>query len=211
MSWYDLEDPTNLARLQDPGLELRPLRGMVVLDEVHRLPGVFSLLRVLADRAETPARFLVLGSASPNLLRQSSETLAGRISFHQLDGFGLREVGEMNRLWLRGGFPRSFLAKSEAASGRWRNSLIDTFLSRDVPDLGGGVSMTTLRRFWIMLAHWHGQIWNGAEFGRAFGVQRSMAVFCSPATVPCGKPLPERASKFTATCGWRMKRGIVGP
>ena len=211
MSWYDLEDPTNLARLQDPGLELRPLRGMVVLDEVHRLPGVFSLLRVLADRAETPARFLVLGSASPNLLRQSSETLAGRISFHQLDGFGLREVGEMNRLWLRDGFPRSFLAKSEAASGRWRNSFIDTVLSRDVPDLGGGVSMTTLRRFWIMLAHWHGQIWNGAEFGRAFGVQRSMAVFCSPATVPCGKPLPERASKFTATCGWRMKRGIVGP
>ena len=94
MSWYDLEDPTNLARLQDPGLELRPLRGMVVLDEVHRLPGVFSLLRVLADRAETPARFLVLGSASPDLLRQSSETLAGRIAFHQLDGFGLQEVGE---------------------------------------------------------------------------------------------------------------------
>ena len=206
MSWYDLEDPTNLARLQDPGLELRPLRGMVVLDEVHRMPGVFSLLRVLADRAETPARFLVLGSTSPNLLRQSSETLAGRISFHQLDGFGLREVGEMNRLRLRGGFPRSFLAKSEAASGRWRNSFIDTVLSRDVPDLGGGVSMTTLRRFWIMLAHWH-----GAEFGRAFGVQRSMAVFCSPATVPCGKPLPERASKFTATCSWRMKCGIVGP
>ena len=171
--WYDLEDPADLARLLDPGLELRPLRGLVVLDEVHRLPEVFSLLRVLADRVEIPARFLVLGSASPDLLRQSSETLAGRIAFHQLDGFGLQEVGDVNRLWLRGGFPRSFLANSDAASHRWRENFIDTFLSRDVPDLGGGIPMAALRRFWTMLAHWHGQIWNGAEFGRAFGVSHT--------------------------------------
>ena len=171
--WYDLEDPADLARLLDPGLELRPLRGLVVLDEVHRLPEVFSLLRVLADRAEIPARFLVLGSASPDLLRQSSETLAGRIAFHQLDGFGLQEVGDVNRLWLRGGFPRSFLANSDAASHRWRENFIDTFLSRDVPDLGGGIPMAALRRFWTMLARWHGQIWNGAEFGRAFGVSHT--------------------------------------
>ena len=169
-TWFDLEDPADLARLDDPGLELRPLKGLVVLDEIHRLPEVFPLLRVLADRPRTPARFLVLGSASPELLRQTSETLAGRVAFHQLDGFATSEVDDINRLWLRGGFPRSYLARSEAASVRWRHSFVDTFLSRDVADLGGSVPPATLRRFWTMLAHWHGQTWNGAEFGRAFGV-----------------------------------------
>ena len=169
-TWFDLEDPADLARLDDPGLELRPLKGLVVLDEIHRLPDIFPLLRVLADRPGTPARFLVLGSASPELLRQTSETLAGRVAFCRLDGFTTNEVDDVDRLWVRGGFPRSYLARSEAASVRWRYNFVDTFLSRDVPDLGGSVPPATLRRFWTMLAHWHGQTWNGAEFGRAFGV-----------------------------------------
>ena len=169
-AWFDLENPAHLVRLADPGLELRLLEGLVVLDEIHRLPEVFPLLRTLADRPGTPARFLVLGSASPPLLRQTSETLAGRVAFHELEGFGLGEVNQPERLWLRGGFPRSFLAASKPASRRWRNAFIDTFLSRDVPEFGGAISPTTLRRFWTMLAHWHGEIWNGAEFGRAFGV-----------------------------------------
>ena len=169
-AWFDLENPADLARLADPGLELRPLRGLVVLDEIQRLPEVFPLLRVLADRPRTPARFLVLGSASPELLRQSSETLAGRVAFHELDGFGLREVGDPERLWLRGGFPLSYLARSTPASRRWRDGFIRTFLTRDLPGLGSSIPPPTLRRFWMMLAHWHGQIWNGAEFGRSFGV-----------------------------------------
>ena len=170
VTWFDLEDPVDLARLADPGLELRPLRGLVVLDEIQRLPEVFPLLRSLADRPRTPARFLVLGSASPELLRQTSESLAGRVAFHELDGFGLREVDDLERLWLRGGFPRSYLARSVAASHRWRDDFIRTFLERDLPGLGNTVPSTTLRRFWTMLGHWHGQLWNGAEFGRAFGV-----------------------------------------
>ena len=169
-AWFDLENPVDLARLADPGLELRPLRGLVVLDEIQRLPDVFPLLRTLADRPRTPARFLVLGSASPDLLRQTSESLAGRVAFHELDGFGLREVDDIERLWLRGAFPRSYLARSVAASRRWRDDFIRTFLERDLPGLGGAVPSATLRRFWTMLAHWHGQLWNGAEFGRAFGV-----------------------------------------
>ena len=173
VAWFDLEDPVDLARLEDPGLELRPLRGLVVLDEIHRLPGIFPLLRVLADRPELPARFLVLGSASTDLLRQTSESLAGRVAFHHLDGFDLTEVDDLERLWLRGGFPRSYLAASGAASRRWRDGFIQTLLARDLPDLGSTVPRTTLRRFWTMLAHWHGQTWNGAEFGRAFGVSHT--------------------------------------
>ena len=173
VTWFDLENPADLARLADPGLELRPLRGLVVLDEIQRLPDVFPLLRVLADRPRTPARFLVLGSASPELLRQTSETLAGRVAFHELDGFGLKEVGDLERLWLRGGFPLSYLARSAPASRRWRDGFIRTFLARDVPELGSLVPSAALRRFWTMLAHWHGQLWNGAEFGRAFGVSHT--------------------------------------
>ena len=170
VAWFDLEDPADLARLADPGLELRPLQGLVVLDEIHRLPDIFKLLRVLADRPGTPARFLVLGSASPELLRQTSESLAGRVGFHELDGFGVTEVDNLERLWLRGGFPRSYLAKSGAASRRWRDGFIRTLIARDLPELGTTIPSGTLRRFWAMLAHWHGQVWNGAEFGRAFGV-----------------------------------------
>jgi len=173
VAWFDLEDPADLARLQDPGLELRPLRGVVVLDEIHRLPGVFQLLRVLADRPGLPARFLVLGSASTDLLRQTSESLAGRVAFHHLDGFDLTEVDDTERLWLRGGFPRSYLARSDAASRRWRDGFVQTLLARDLPDLGSTIPRETLRRFWTMLAHWHGQLWNGAEFGRAFGVSHT--------------------------------------
>ena len=173
VAWFDLEDPVDLARLEDPGLELRPLRGLVVLDEIHRLPGIFQLLRVLADRAGPPARFLVLGSASTDLLRQTSESLAGRVAFHQLDGFDMTEVDDPEHLWLRGGFPRSYLAPSGAASRRWRDSFVQTLLARDLPDFGSTIPRTTLRRFWTMLAHWHGQLWNGAEFGRAFGVSHT--------------------------------------
>lgn len=169
-TWFDLENPVDQSRLADPGLELRPLRGLVVLDEIHRLPDLFPLLRVLADRPRRPARFLVLGSASPELLRQTSETLAGRVAFHELDGLGLREVEDLERLWLRGGFPLAYLARSDAASRRWRDGFVRTFLERDIPDLGRSIPSTTMRRFWTMLAHWHGQLWNGAEFGRAFGV-----------------------------------------
>ena len=173
VAWYDLEDPADLVRLEDPGLELRPLRGLVVLDEIHRLPGIFQLLRVLADRPGPPARFLVLGSASTELLRQTSESLAGRVAFHELDAFGLTEVDDLERLWLRGGFPRSFLASSDPASRRWRDGFIRTLLARDLPEFGSTIPSATLRRFRTMLAHWHGQIWNGAEFGRAFGVSHT--------------------------------------
>lgn len=170
VAWFDLENPPDRARLAEPSLELRPLRGLVVLDEIQRLPDLFELLRVLADRPDTPARFLLLGSASPDLVGRTSESLAGRAAFHELDGFGLTEVDDVDRLWLRGSFPRSYLAASEAASRRWRDNFVQTLLARDLPSLGAGVPANTLRRFWTMLAHWHGQVWNGAEFGRAFGV-----------------------------------------
>lgn len=169
---FDLEDPADLARLADPMLALRPLRGLVVLDEIQRLPGVFPVLRVLADRPRPAARFLVLGSATPELLRQSSESLAGRLAFHELAGLSLAEVGaaRAGTLWLRGGFPRSYLARSARESLDWRLDFVRTFLERDLPQLGVSIPATTLRRFWTMLAHYHGQVWNAAEFARSFGV-----------------------------------------
>ncbi|MBP1686822.1 MAG: uncharacterized protein H6Q33_2965 [Deltaproteobacteria bacterium] len=169
---FDLEDPRDLARLADPMLALEPLTGLVVLDEVQRRPELFPVLRVLADRSRRRLRFLVLGSASLELLRQSSESLAGRIAHYILPGLSLDEVGvaHMARLWLRGGFPRSYLAPSGALSLDWRRRFIRTFLERDLPQLGIGVPAPTLHRFWSMLAHYHGQIWNASEFGRSFGV-----------------------------------------
>ncbi len=169
---FDLEDPAAVARLGDPMATLRSLRGLVVLDEVQRRPELFPILRVLADRHPLPARFLILGSASPDLLRQGSETLAGRIVYRDIDGLSLAETGAdtFDRLWTRGGFPRSFLARSERESLDWREAFIRTFLERDLPQLGFRTPAATLHRFWSMLAHWHGQIWNGAEFARAFGV-----------------------------------------
>jgi hypothetical protein len=171
-TFFDLEDPADLARLADPTLALRPLRGLIVLDEIHRRPDIFNALRVLADRPRRPARFLVLGSASPELLRQSSESLAGRIAFHELAGFSLDEVGAryVGRLWLRGGFPRSFLAPTVARSFEWRHDFVRTFVERDLPQLGVTIASATLQRFWAMLAHYHGQIWNASEFARSFGV-----------------------------------------
>jgi hypothetical protein len=169
---FDLEDSRDLDRLQDPMGALEPLRGLVILDEVQRRPELFPALRVLADRRGKPARFLVLGSASPGLLRQSSESLAGRITYHELEGLSLAEAGRRNldRLWLRGGFPRSLLARSDVASVEWRRELVRSYLERDLPVLGSPASAETMRRFWTMLAHVHGQIWNASELGRSFGV-----------------------------------------
>lgn len=171
-SFFDLENPEDLARLADPMLALKGLRGLVVIDEVQRIPELFPILRVLVDRPRATARFLVLGSASPDLLRQGSESLAGRIVYHELKGLSLDEVGIGNyrRLWLRGGFPRSYLASSNPGSDEWRRGFIRTFLERDLPQLGLTIRSTTLHRFWSMLAHYHGQTWNASEFGRSFGV-----------------------------------------
>ncbi|MCK4415300.1 MAG: ATP-binding protein [Candidatus Eisenbacteria sp.] len=169
---FDLENPEDLSRLSDPMLALKELRGLVVIDEIQRIPEVFPVIRVLVDRPRHPARFLVLGSASPNLLRQSSESLAGRIAYHELEGFSIEEVSsrKASQLWLRGGFPRSFLARSARASMEWRREFVGTFLERDIPQLGIRIPAPTMRRFWSMLAHYHGQIWNASEFARSFGV-----------------------------------------
>ena len=171
-AYFDLENPDDLARLHEPVLALKNLRGLVVIDEVQRAPGLFEILRVLVDRPRSPARFLILGSASPALLRQSSETLAGRVIYHELGGLSLDEVvaEKHPHLWLRGGFPRSFLARSQAASHEWRRGFVQTFLERDLPQLGVNIRSTTQRRFWTMLSHYHGQVWNASEFGRSFGV-----------------------------------------
>jgi len=169
---FDLEDPDDLARLAEPRLALDSLDGLIVLDEIQRRPDLFSILRVLVDRPGRRTRFLVLGSAAPELLRQTSETLAGRIAHHDLDGFALDEVGTAaaDDLWLRGGFPRSFLADADTDSFEWRRAFVRTFLERDLPALGVQVPSPTLHRFWQMLAHYHAQTWNGAELARAFGV-----------------------------------------
>lgn len=171
-TYLDLENPQHLARLGDPLLVLQDLRGLVVIDEVQRHPDLFPVLRVLVDRPRSKTRFLILGSASPALLRQSPESLAGRIIYHELGGLAIDEVGadRGDRLWLRGGLPRAYLARSNRASAEWRHAFVRTFLERDLPQLGVTIRATTLRRFWTMLAHYHAQTWNAAEFGRAFGV-----------------------------------------
>ena len=168
---FDLEDDRQLSRLEDPLAALEDLEGLVVLDEIQRRPEIFPALRVLLDRPENRTRFLILGSASPELLRQSSETLAGRIAFQELSGLGIEETGPeaLPRRWLRGGFPRSFLAPSDRASFEWRRDFARTFLERDLPQLGPGQPAPALRRFWTMTAHLHGQIWTHAEMARAFG------------------------------------------
>ncbi|MFI5169319.1 MAG: ATP-binding protein [Vicinamibacterales bacterium] len=169
---FDLESAEDLALLHDPMLALRPLRGLVVIDEIQKRPDLFPTLRVLVDEPRVSRRFLVLGSASPELLQQTSETLAGRIAYHELDGFSLEEAGSATweRLWTRGGFPRSFLARSEVESLGWRRELVKTYLERDVPSLGLRLPAPTLRRFWMMVAHYHGQVWNASELARSFGV-----------------------------------------
>jgi predicted AAA+ superfamily ATPase len=171
---FDLENPRDLHRLEDPLFALENLGGLVILDEIQLRPELFPVLRVLADRDGPPARFLVLGSASPDLLRQSSESLAGRIAYHELGGLNLDEVGtkHLDTLWLRGGFPLSYLAASETASSLWRQQFIRTYLERDLSELGIQLPSTTMRRFWTMLAHYHGEVWNGSELARAFGVSQ---------------------------------------
>jgi hypothetical protein len=171
-TFFDLESQPDLRRLQNPELALRGERGLVVLDEIQARPELFAVLRVLADRPRSGTRFLVLGSASPDIVRGASETLAGRIEFVELGGFDLSETGPASweRLWLRGGFPRSWLARSNVDSLAWREGLIRTFLERDLPQLGIGVPAPTMRRFWTMLAHYHGQTWNGSEIGASLGL-----------------------------------------
>ena len=170
-TYFDLENPVDLARLSEPMTALESLRGLIVIDEVQRHPDLFPILRVLLDRKPVRARFLILGSASPELLRQSSETLAGRIGIVERAGLTLEEVNrpDLNRLWLRGGFPRSFLARTEAASAAWREDFIRAFLERDLAQLGVRVPAGTMRRFWTMTAHYSGGIWNSSEIGRSLG------------------------------------------
>lgn len=169
---FDLENPVDRRRLSAPMSALERLDGLVVLDEIQRLPELFELLRVLVDRPDNPARFLVLGSASPGLVRGVSETLAGRVGFVDLAGLSLAEVGaeEMDRLWSRGGFPRSFLGSGDKESFAWREAFARTFLERDLPQLGISIPAETLRRFWTMVAHAHGQVWNASSFARSLGV-----------------------------------------
>ncbi|MFC1642561.1 ATP-binding protein [Myxococcota bacterium] len=175
VNYFDLEDPASLARLDEPTTALGPLSGLVVIDEVQRRPDLFPILRVLADRKDARARYLVLGSASGDLLRQTSESLAGRMERLTLGGFSLAETGPETTqdLWLRGGFPRSFLADTEADSVAWRKNFVQTLLERDFPQWGVRVPAVALQRFWTMLAHYHGQTWNAAEPARSLGVSES--------------------------------------
>lgn len=176
-NYFDLENPVSLARLDEPMTALQELKGTIVIDEIQRRPDLFPILRVLSDRDPLPARFLILGSASPALLRQSSESLAGRIKIIQMSGFGLGEVGieNQNQLWTRGGFPLSFLADTDKASLEWRRDFVSTFLERDVPQFGVKIPSASLFRFWNVLAHYHGQIWNAAEAARTLNINESTA------------------------------------
>jgi predicted AAA+ superfamily ATPase len=175
VNYFDLENPASLARLAQPMTALGPLRGIVVVDEIQHRPDLFPVLRVLADRKPLPARFLILGSASPNLLRQSSESLAGRIETIQVAGFSLDEIGvpSLNRHWQRGGFPSAFLARTNDHSFTWRQQFIQTFLERDVPQLGFNIPAPALLRFWTMVAHCHGGIWSAADPARSLGIGES--------------------------------------
>ncbi len=169
---FDLESQVDRQRLQNPEMVLGALTGLVVLDEIQAMPELFAVLRVLVDRPGSQTRFLVLGSASPDLVKGASESLAGRIEFVELGGFDLSEVkaSSLDGLWLRGGFPRSFLAKSDEDSNAWRDGFVRTFLERDIPQLGIALPAPTLRRFWTMLAHYHGQTWNASALSRSMGV-----------------------------------------
>jgi hypothetical protein len=175
LNYFDLEEPASLARLAEPDTALRPLKKLVVIDEIQRRPDLFPLLRVLADRSPLPVRFLILGSASPDLLRQSSETLAGRIETVPLEGFRLSDLGAaaQYRHWLRGGFPLAYTPRTERDSLAWRRQFLQTFLERDLPQLGVRIPTVALRRFWNMVAHYHGQIWNASELARALAVNES--------------------------------------
>ena len=172
---FDLEDPRDLARLADPTLALEPLDGTVVIDEAQREPGLFPVLRVLVDRDRRPGRFLVLGSASPDLTGLAAESLAGRVRLIELPGLRVPDVGatHLDTLWRRGGLPLSYLADDDDGSLRWRDDYVATFLERDLGNLGIRVPTTTMRRFWTMIAHYHGQTWNGAELARALAMSQT--------------------------------------
>ena len=172
VTFFDLESPLDIRRLEEPLLALENIQGLIVLDEIQRIPNLFPVLRVLADRPGQKTKFLILGSASRDLIRQSSESLAGRISYLEMGGFSLDLVGADNqeKLWIRGSFPRSFLAAGDAASYQWRQDFIATFLERDIPQLGFNIPAKSLGRFWQMLAHYHGQIFNASEIGKSLGV-----------------------------------------
>src|SRR5579859_2205890 len=174
-TFFDLENPVDARRLEAPMTTLEPLSGLVVIDEAQLRPDLAPILRVLVDRAPNPASFLLLGSASPNLIRGASESLAGRVAFVDMSGFDVEEVGPANwrTLWHRGGFPRSFLAGDDAASFDWRQDFIRTFLERDLPLYGIQVPTIALRRLWTMLAHYHGQVGNASDIGRSLGEAHS--------------------------------------
>jgi len=171
-AFFDLDSQLDLNRLQNPQLMLGSLQGLVVIDEIQAMPELFRVLRVLVDRPGNTARFLILGSASPDVVKNVSETLAGRIEFVELSGFGLQETGidSSDVVWLRGGFPRSFLARNDGDSLAWREGFIQTFLARDIPQLGISIPPAAMRRFWTMLAHYHGQTWNASELGRSLSL-----------------------------------------
>jgi predicted AAA+ superfamily ATPase len=201
-AYFDLENPTDVAKLSQPMLALAELRGLIVIDEVQRRPDLFPVLRVLLDRKPARARFLILGSASPELLQQTSESLAGRVAFVEMSGFDLDEVPAQNlsRLWLRGGFPRSFLARSDRQSLAWREDFIRSFLERDLAQLGVRVPALTMRRFWTMLAHYSGGIWNASEIGRSLGeahttVRRRLDTLSSALVVRVLEPWFENVGK----------------
>lgn len=175
--YFDLEDPVVAQLMENPMTALQNLRGLVVIDEAQRQPGLFPVLRVLADRAKQPATFLILGSASPELSRQASESLAGRVEIIEMRGFDLNELpaGSQETLWQRGGFPRSYLAADDQDSVAWRKNFIRTFLERDLAALGFGLSPALMGRFWTMLAHYHAQLWNGSEMAASLGIAPNTA------------------------------------
>lgn len=213
--FFDLENPRDLAMLENPQMALSRLRGLVVIDEIQRRPELFALLRVLADEP-VERKFLILGSASGELVRQSSETLAGRIGYHFLGGLRLWDVGaeRIEDLWLRGGFPRAFTAADLAAAQGWLDQFISTFLERDIPQLGISIPAAALRRFWMMLCHYHGQIFNASEMAGSFGVsdptiRRYLEILCGtfmvrtlqPWHVNIGKRLVKRPKVYLRDSG----------
>ncbi len=166
-NYFDLENPIDLLRLQDPMLALDTLQDLIIIDEIQRIPELFPILRVLVDRAPPLQRYLILGSASRELIRQSSESLAGRIHYIEITPFSIPEINDIEKLWIRGGFPLSYLAGSDLDSIQWRKDYIKTFLEQDIPQLGINIPTAHLRRFWMMLAHYHGQIFNASEIGNS--------------------------------------------
>jgi len=172
---FDLEDPADLVILENPKSALDPLEGLVIIDEIQRLANLFPIIRVLVDQPKNKRQFLILGSASRDLIKQSSETLAGRIAYIELPPFSLFEVDELHKLWLQGGFPNSYLAETIEDSIYWRKQYISTFLERDIPNLGLKIAPLALRRFWVMLAHYHGQTFNASEIGKSLAIADTTA------------------------------------